>query len=359
MRPISFAIIGGGWRAEFFLRITRALPERFRVTGVLIRNREKHADFQHRWDGVAVADSLDGLLASPRTPRFVIVSVPWSASPGCILACAERGVPVLCETPPAPDLAGLLRLHKLTEQGARVQVAEQYALQPLHAAWLAIAGSGRLGEPAQAQVSVAHGYHGIHLMRRLLGVDFEPVTIDARPFRAPLVQGPDRHGPPEKEIIGQDEQLLARFDFDNGKLGIFDFTGAQYFSWIRANRVLVRGERGELDGGGARWLHDFRTPISAPLVRHDAGHGTNLEGFHHKGYTLGAEWVYKNPVAPGRLADDEIAIADCIQRMDAYVDGGPSHADLRQASQDQYLSLLMGQSARTGKPAASERQPWM
>ena len=28
-----FGIVGSGWRSEFFLRLARLLPERFRVTG--------------------------------------------------------------------------------------------------------------------------------------------------------------------------------------------------------------------------------------------------------------------------------------------------------------------------------------
>ncbi len=358
MKPILFSIIGGGWRAESFVRIARALPEWFEVAGVLIRNPSKRADFERKW-GVKTAGTLDELPVVSSASRFVIVCVPAAVAPDCMFECAARGVPVLCETPPALDLAGLIRLHALTEQGARVQVAEQYSFQPLHAAWLRIAESGRLGEVSQVQVSIAHGYHGIHLMRRFLGVEFQKATIEARPFFAPLIEGPGRGGPPPRENTVKDEQMHARFDFEHGKLGLFDFTGAQYFSWIRANRILVRGERGELDTAQVRWLQDFRTPLSAPLQRHDAGHGGNLEGFHHKGYTLGAEWVYQNPFAPGRLSDDEIAMADCLRRMADYCEGGPSFSDLRQASQDQYLSLLLQQAASTGRPVVSEHQPWM
>ena len=43
MNPIIFGIIGGGWRAEFFLRIARSLPERFRVAGMLVRDAAKGA----------------------------------------------------------------------------------------------------------------------------------------------------------------------------------------------------------------------------------------------------------------------------------------------------------------------------
>lgn len=40
---IEFGIIGGGWRAEFFLRIAKMLPERFNITGIMVRNPGKGA----------------------------------------------------------------------------------------------------------------------------------------------------------------------------------------------------------------------------------------------------------------------------------------------------------------------------
>ena len=56
-----------------------------------------------------------------------------------------------------------------------MQVAEQYAFQPLHAARLAFIRAGKLGEISQVQVSVAHGYHGISLIRKFLGIGYENV----------------------------------------------------------------------------------------------------------------------------------------------------------------------------------------
>jgi len=361
MNKITFAIIGSGWRTEFFLRIVQALPEQFAVNAVLVRNPDKRAAFTQQWDVPAVG-SLDELLTTGITPQFVVVSVPWAPAPDYIFACAERGMPVLCETPPAPTLEGLIQLHALTERGAVVDVAEQYIFQPLHMARLNIIESGKLGTVTQAQVSIAHGYHGINLMRRFLGMGFENVTINARKFTAPLVQGLGRNGLPSEEKIAPDSQLMAYFDFENGKLGTFDFTGSQYFSWVRSNRLLVRGERGELIGtqgsDQVRWLQDFRTPMSTTLQRHDAGISGNLEGFFHKGYSLGAEWVYQNPFTPGRLSDDEIAIAVCLQKTAEHAAGGPAFYGLPEASQDHYLSLLMNEAAETGKPVTSVTQPW-
>lgn len=37
MAKIRYAIIGSGWRALFYIRIAKALPEQFEVTGILVR----------------------------------------------------------------------------------------------------------------------------------------------------------------------------------------------------------------------------------------------------------------------------------------------------------------------------------
>ncbi|MFN8441582.1 MAG: Gfo/Idh/MocA family oxidoreductase [Caldilineaceae bacterium] len=357
MNKINFGMIGGGWRADFFLKVAEELPERFQVSAMMVRDAAKGAAIERRW-GVKTYRTLDETLAASKDAQFMAVSVPWQPAPDYLKRLSERGIPALCETPPAPDLPGLIQLEELVKQGAKIQVAEQYAFQPLHAARLAIVESGRLGTISQAQVSIAHGYHGINLMRRFLGVGFEPVTIRASKVVSPLIQGPNRSGPPSEEKLIEESQTIAHFEFANGKLGIFDFMGAQYFSWIRGNRLLVRGERGEIEGETVRWLHDFRTPIALRLQRHDTGFSGNLEGMYHRGYTAGAEWVYQNPFIPGRLTDDEIAVADCLQRMAEYVAGGPEFYGLADAAQDHYLNLLIGQAIETGQAVKSEMQWW-
>lgn len=352
---IEFGIIGGGWRTLFYLRIARALPERFRVTGILVRDAGKGRKLREEW-GVPVFTEWNAFLDT--APSFVVVSVSWQAAPVFMRQLAELGVPVLSETPPAPDLEGLLELHDLTEMGARVQVAEQYQFQPLHAARLAVARSGQIGEPSQVQLSVCHGYHAVSLVRLLLGVGFENVTVSGRRFRAPLVQGVDFNGMlPKRETITMSEQTIAELDWD-GKLGLYDFTSDQYFSWIRSLRMLVRGERGEITDTSVRYLEDYRTPCEYELLRHNAGENGNLEGYYLKGITAGGAWVYRNPFAPGRISDDEIAIAVCLEKMHAYARGGPSFYSLAEASQDHYLSLLINRASETGEKLRSVYQPW-
>jgi predicted dehydrogenase len=355
MEPVIFGIIGGGWRADFFLRAAEALPERFTVGGMLVRDAGKGEAITQRW-GTPTYRTLDELLKTPQL-KFIVISVPWADSPAMIRELAERKMPALAETPPAPDLPTLIALDDVIRRGARVQVAEQYAFQPLHAARIKLAQSGRLGQISQAQVSIAHGYHGASLMRKFMGLTYEDATIRAREVASPIVTGPGRDGPPGEESVPESKQLLAWLDFD-GKFGVFDFTGDQYFSWVRTNRLLVRGERGEIHDAEVRYLRDHRTPIEMAFRRANAGENGNLEGLYLKGILLGDEWIYSNPFAPARLTDDEIAVATCLAKMAEYAEGGPDFYSVPEASQDHYLAMMIAEAARTGDSIRTERQPW-
>jgi len=355
MSVIKYGIVGAGWRSEFYLRIMKAMPERFHITGMVVRNAAKRPALEETW-GVRTFATLDEMLAST-SPSFVVTSVSWEANPGFLKELAARGIPVLSETPPAPDLPGLIEVNRLTDSGARIQVAEQYHLQPHHAALRALLARGLIGRPSQAQVSVGHGYHGISLVRRFLGIGFETPAITGLRFTSPIVVAPGKGGPQKDETAKDSIQEFYWLDFED-RLGLLDFTDDQYFGWIRNTRILVRGERGEILTDRIIYLKDHRTPIEAQLVRRTAGVGSNLEGNYLQGYIAGEEWVYHNPCAPASLADDEVAIASCLMKMDEYVKTGKDFYPLAEASQDHYLYLLSQQAVQEGRAIQAERQPW-
>ena len=355
MKPIVFSIVGNGWRTECYLRIARACPDRFRIAGITARDAARRQHLHQTW-GVPTFASVAELIAAGQS-QFVLTAVPWSVNPQIAEQLAARGIPVLSETPPAADIAGLIALNKLTAQGAKIQVAEQYHLQPQQAARLAVARRGTLGTISQAQVSAAHGYHGISLIRRLLGIGFEPATVSGFQFVSPIVKGPGRNGPPTEEKLGDSVQQFFRLEFA-GKLGVMDFTGDQYFSWIRSERILVRGDRGEIVNKAVAYLQDYRTPIKLEFTRQAGGADGNLEGLYLKGIQLGAEWIYTNPFSPASLTDDEIAVATCLEKMADYVATGASFYSLAEASQDHYLSLMCAQALEAGCPIKTEVMPW-
>jgi Oxidoreductase family, NAD-binding Rossmann fold len=357
MEPAEFVLIGGAsWRAEFFLRVAQHLPGRFRCSGALVRDRAKAERFTATW-GVPAYSTIDELLAATGKPVFAVVSVSRKAAPEVLADLSGRGIPCLCETPPAFDLPSLEQVNALTAREARIQVAEQYLFQPMHEARLAVVASGLLGNVSQAQVSISHGYHGISLIRHYLGIGYEPVKIRAMRFASTVVQGFDRTGPPREEQIVPKQQTLAWFDYGQ-KLGVFDFAAEQHRSYVRSLRLLVRGERGEINDMRVRHLHDFRTPLTFELERSDAGQDSNLEGYYHHGITGGGRWWYTNPFGTARLYDDELAVATCMAKMSAYSAGGPDFYPLAEASHDFYLSLMMDQAVASGQTVDAPPLPW-
>ena len=345
MNSFEFAVVGAGWRTDFFLQVAATLPQ-MQVCGVVARNETRAQTVESDW-GVPCFASIDKLMQSAR-PSFVIASVSAEAMPQVCTEVAEHGVPILAETPPAIDLQRLVGLYDtLSLGGARVQVAEQYWAQPLHAARQAVVDSNVLGPINQVNLSVCHGYHAMSLIRRLLGVGFENATIRGQRFTSRVVAGPDRSGPPTKEQVVEVETDYASLDFGD-RIGLYEFCLPQYRSWIRGQRVCVRGERGEIVNDRVTYLKDEVTPIESRLVRHEAGRNGNLEGFHLKAIQFENDWVYENPVRPARLSDEEIAVAKCLLDMQDFVENGVSFYSLEEACQDQYLALACTRAIESG-----------
>ena len=61
MKKICFGLIGSGWRAQFYIRIAKALPDRFELAAVLVRDKEKGDAFSAKFQ-IPVVNSLDALL---------------------------------------------------------------------------------------------------------------------------------------------------------------------------------------------------------------------------------------------------------------------------------------------------------
>lgn len=355
MAPIRFGLVGGGWRAEFFTRIARQMPERFQLAGVWQRDFAKAQAFADAW-GAPAFETLAGL--ADVGADFLVVSVKSDAHPAVLGELHALRQAVLCETPAALDLPSMLEIWRMVEQGFRLHVAEQYLFQPLHAARLKLIADGALGRVDFARVSTAHGYHGTSLMRKFLGIGFEDATIRGKTWKSRALQGPSRAGWPERERFAETVQTLGEFDFGD-RLGLFDFTDVQYRSPVHSHRVVIRGDRGEIADLELRVMPEYAHPLVRQITRQQSGQYGNLFGHALEAMLAGDEVVWTMPYPNARLMDDEIAIAVAMEKMASYPRGdGPGPYSFAEAAQDQYLSLLMAEAARTGETVRSTRQPW-
>jgi predicted dehydrogenase len=354
--PTTFAVVGSGRRCRFFLRLAQAAPDRLRAAGVVTRTAERGQEVTDAW-GVPTHRSVADLLRADR-PDFVIASVPWPQMPGTVRDLVAAGVPVLAETPPAPDLAGLRSLWADVGASGRVQVAEQYLLMPGHAARLAVVGAGTIGEPTQVQVCSTHLYHAVSLIRGLLGVDLDEVVVSARDFRAPLVDPRHPDGWDTAAVAEPRTTTLATLDF-GGRSGLYDFTENQWWNPLRARRIVVRGSTGEIVDDTVTRMVDPVSPVSSELSYRRRGIDLDLEGVDLDFVSFDGRVVYRNGWADTRLSDDDIAVAELLARTGAWARGdGPAPYPLAQGCQDHAIGLAIGESARTGTEVRVARPVW-
>jgi predicted dehydrogenase len=345
----TFALVGAGWRGRTFLRLAEDLDD-VRCVGVVVRTP--------RVLPVPGFGSLAECVSQAR-PDLVLSAVPWATTPGVVEEAVGRGIPVLAETPPAPDVPGLHRLWEAVGDSGLVQVAEQYPRLPSHMARLAAARRGVIGTPTQVQVSSTHQYHAVALMRAALGVGFDPVTVRATAFTAPLVDPIARDG-----WTGDDEPrtattTIATLDLGESRSAVYDFTDNQWHNQLRFRRFLLRGSHGEIQDDRVVRLAGPRTVVTSPLVRRQTGHDLDLEGFDTDHIALDGEVLFRNPYPGRRWNDDEIAMAAVLDATAAWVRGdGPPPYPLADGMQDHLVALAVEESLRTDRPVTTAVAPW-
>ena len=355
-RRTTFGIVGSGWRAEFFLRLAATVPDRLRATGVVTRTAERGAEVTAR-HGVPAYRTARELLAAD-APEFVIVSVPWAVTPDATRELVARGVRVLAETPPAPDLPGLRRLWEDVGASNLVQVAEQYLLMPGHAARLQLVREGVIGDPTAVHVCSTHLYHAVSLIRGLLGAGFAPAAVHAREFTAPLADPLTPDGWTGDAAPRPRATTIATLDLD-GRMGLYDFTENQWWNPLRGRRIVGRGTTGELADDHVVRLADPTTPLSSPLVHRRLGVDLDLEGNELDHISFDGRIVYRNPFPGARFSEDDLGVALLLERTGAWARGeGPAPYPLADGLQDHLLSLAIQESAASGREVTTGREAW-
>ncbi|MCL1899267.1 MAG: Gfo/Idh/MocA family oxidoreductase [Promicromonosporaceae bacterium] len=353
--PIRFAVIGTGWRSQFHLRVAAADPALLQAVAVMAIGQGE-ADKIHALYGVPAVTTLDELLAFQ--PEFVIAAVSWPAMPGMLTELAARGVRVLGETPPAPDLDGLRQLWAVIPDPSLVQVAEQYVLMPGHAARLALLADGVLGQPQSVEIASTHLYHATSLMRAYLGVDMEDAVVSGRSFDTQMVLPLGFDGWNQAPVPEVQTSTYATLDFGQGRVGVYNFMNMQWWNPLLSRRIVVRGTLGELvDDETITW--DGHDPITSRIEYRRTGVDMNLEGNEVIHASYNGKVLWRNAWQGTRLSEDDVAVADHLVATGAWARGeaaGPY--SLAQACQDHALGLAIEESARTGQDVTVAGEAW-
>ena len=348
---LSYVIVGSGYRAQYFARVAQTYPRLFRAL-FLCRSEEKALRMRRETGVDAVLTAAE---AEAFQPDFIVVAVDRGHVADVTAEWAQRGYPVVAETPAGASMAQLERLWRLhLETGARIVCCEQYHRHPVLAAGFEAVARGDIGEPQSAYLSLVHDYHAASLIRRLLRVEGERYTLRAVRQTSMARATDSRYGAILDGSAVEEERTLAHIAFESGKTAVYDFAPLQYRSYIRARHLTVRGSAGEWSDRVIMGLDGDNQPKRTFLM-------DELPAAYRCLDTQALRDARKT-WQPELFLDtlhDEYAIATILMDMARYIAGGPSPYSLPEALDDAYFWLLVERAAQSPWTAIeSERVPW-
>ncbi len=317
---INFVVIGGGWRSEFYLRIAKALPDKFHVCSVCVRNPERAEEISKKFD-VTVVNSIQDVLTFPFD--FIVNCINKEDISDLSIELADQGYYVLCETPiiGKPDGGHVYE---------KIQVAEQFHLKGTWQAVKKIIESGIIGDVNYINISVAHDYHAMSLIRFFLQ-DFEaPKLLFKNELKDNMLQTNGRAGVLKTKRIIDTAQIIKIFQFKNASV-VYDYNTEQYFSPIRKDRLLIRGTKGEIVNNEVHYFNQDNEPVNSEIRTIMAG---LLDGFHYDKITFENKVLFEYPFQKARLSEEELAIAQCLLDMKKYIESGKELYGYERAYQD-------------------------
>ena len=347
---LSYLIVGSGYRAKFYARIAKTYPALFSAL-FLCRSEEKAALMQYETGVPAVCSPEE---AAAFRPDFIVIAVNKTSITDVSIEWVNRGYPVLMETPAGMTREQLLQLWNLSQNSARIAVAEQYHRYPDMIAGLQAVSEGRIGTPGSAYLSLAHDYHGMSLLRRMLLTEGESYSIRGERTMYPVTETDSRTGPLPGNPVRERARDLVWVSFDSGKKALYDFSGVQYHSFIRSRHVLVRGDRGEwcdavlycLDNRGQPVREELRPVIPERYKELDTA------------LLRDARRVPRAGLSMDNL-QDEFAMASMLYDMKDFLENGTEVYPLREALEDAYFRILMEEAlAEPWKEVRAGKMPW-
>ena len=355
MKPLSFVIVGSGWRSLFYVRIAKRYPKHFRLLYMLCRTEEK-ADAMAKDYGIATTTSES--ICEQAYPDFVVIAVTKGNLFAETKKWSEKGFPVLSETPVAANVAELKTIWNMVQNGAKIQVAEQYHRYPVIASGLREIAEGKIAEPNAVELSVAHDYHGISLIRRMLQ-PHEPLRLKLKSVRGvsyhfPVTETNSREGVITDGSVKERERVRITMEFQNGKVAFYDFDKVQYHSFIRSRHLQVQGANGEWNDTIIRYVNSdsiTNTKKIFPLLEKKYGCLETRELQNLK--TRWCPYVIMDDM------QDEYAIATMMYDMREYIEYGTEIYPLAEALEDTYIWLLFQEAIKyPNKEILPEAMPW-
>ena len=359
MDKLKIALVGAGRRGSgSYLPIIAKMDDDLELVGICDVDAEKAEEQANKYDVPHFTDIAD-MVESAR-PDIAAVVVNPNRNHEAGIPLSEMGVSYCTETPIDTDLGWADKMiATANENNTKLEVCENYYRVPGERIKRALILEGLFGQVLVAYNDFnGHGYHGVGLIRSYIGFDVKVTRVIGMRKNFSVQSHSYRGGSYEKE-----DWQHGIIEFENGSVGIFNFSGLSYGSPLRwYNTSKFYAERGMCVGDGKRSytgneqiaiLNDEaneRLPIMVERRTTQAKDGTEVLDalIARTNPDTGLEVVWENPLSKYPLSDGQLSVASEIMSIaDAHRnDTEPEYGALN-GRVDQEVALAMGKSWAT------------
>lgn len=242
---IRVCILGLGYRSKYFLDAIKMIED-IEIVGALVRDKNTIYEPLKAYN-INLTTSKENILTL--NPDFIINTSSKKVNTVLSAFFLEKGIPVLQETPIAleTELIDFMMKYK-----GLYQIAEQYQYYDYFIKIKELINNRYLGDIESMTFSYAHDYHGISIIRHILG-DFNHLSITGSIFKESIAQTKTRYDEFHDGTLKEYSTKHLFMMWDNTKI-IYDFNSEEYRSHIRNPYLVIHGSRGEIINDCIRYL---------------------------------------------------------------------------------------------------------
>ena len=326
MDRLKIALVGAGRRGGgSYLPIIAKMDDDLELVAVCDEDAEKAEQHASKYSVPHFTDVAAMVEAAKPDIAAVVVNPHRNHEAGIPLS--EMGVSYCTETPIDTDLGWADKMMAAAKKNnTKLEVCENYYRVPGERIKRALILEGVFGKVLTAYNDFnGHGYHGVGLIRSYIGFDVKITRVIGMRKRLDVQE----HSYRGQSYKTEDWQH-GLIEFENGSVGIFNFSGLSYGSPLRwYNTSKFYAERGMCVGGGQRGLTgkeqiailnkeaNERLPIVVERRTTKAKDGTEVLDVlvARTEPDTGLEVVWKNPLSKYPLSDGQLSIASEVMSI--------------------------------------------
>lgn len=360
MDRLKIALVGAGNRGTYaYLPIIAKMDEDLELVAICDESLDKAKQQGEAYKVPYFTNVVD--MVEKTKPDIAAVVITPSRNHEVGIPLSEMGVSYCTETPIDTDLGWADKMIASAKaHGTKLEVCENYYRVPGERIKRELILAGVFGKILTAYNDFnGHGYHGVSLIRSYIGFDVKITRVIGMYKNFSVQEHTYRNMKPTTE-----DWQLGLLEFENGSVGVFNFSGLSYGSPLRwHNSSRFYGERGMCIGDGQR-SYSYKDQIAILNKEANAKLPIVVERRTTKSKDgmdvldvlvaktdpdTGLEVVWKNELSKYSLSDGQLSVAyELLSITNAHRNNTEPEYGAINGRIDQEVSIAMSKSWSSG-----------